>query len=157
MLPWVFRALTLGGLLLAAGCSKESELMPVSGTVTLDGKPVSGMIVTFAPEGETDGNGALGYVDEKGHFTLRDARGEPGAHAGQYRISFYPALKPGMPVDDPAGVVAPPRGSGGLPSIYLDGFKSPVVATIPPGGATFEVLLTESGQGAAAKAVAARE
>src|SRR5687767_10703219 len=83
---WASCALSLTAVLLAAGCGQESALVPVSGTVTLDGKPVSGMIITFAPQGQTDGNGALGYVDDRGNFELTDSRGEPGAYVGQYRV-----------------------------------------------------------------------
>jgi hypothetical protein len=144
-------------MLLAAGCSKETGLVPVGGTVTLEGKPVSGLIVTFAPQGETAGNGAMGFVDDSGRFTLTDSHGEAGAHPGNYRVSFYPALKStNLAENDPAGVVATPRKSG-VPGIYLDPANSPVFATIPQGGANFEVLLTPTGKGAAANALPAQK
>jgi hypothetical protein len=145
--------LWMTGALLFSGCAKESGLTPLGGTVTLDGQPVTGMIVTFAPQGNTQGNGASGYVGEGGEFSLLDARGEPGIYPGTYRISFYPALEKGAAEDDPSGVVAPPRRTG-LPGIYLDPAGSPVTATIPEGGASVEVLLTKSGEGATAKVTA---
>jgi hypothetical protein len=142
--------LALAGLAATSGCGEGTPLVPVDGLVTLDGKPVSGMIVSFAPEGETQGNGALGYVGEDGRFSLTDARGEPGVRVGQYRVSFYPALKNNLPEDDPSGVVAPP-GKSTVPGIYLQPYTSPVLATVPEGGAEIQVLLTPDGKGAEAK------
>jgi hypothetical protein len=135
---------------LAFGCAKQSRLTAVDGTVTLDGEPVTGMIISFDIEGNTEGTGALGYVDDGGHFSLTDSRGEPGAYRGTYRISFYPALKKNTPEDDPSGVVVAPR-EAGLPAIYLDRRTSPLTATIPEGGASVEVLLTKTGEGATVK------
>ncbi len=67
--------------------------MPVDGTVMLDGERVTGMIITFQPQGNTEGNGANGYVGNDGRFSLTDMRGEPGVYRGNYRISFYPGLE----------------------------------------------------------------
>jgi hypothetical protein len=130
------------------GCSQESGLAPVNGKVTFDGEPLKEMMITFTPTGQTEGNGAMGYVGNDGTFSLIDMRGEPGAYAGQYRISFYPADK--LPADDPASVIATPRTTG-LPGPYLNPNNSPVTATVPPEGATIEVLLTKSGEGATTK------
>jgi hypothetical protein len=150
MRPVAACVLVASGLFLAPGCNKNSRLMPVDGTVTLDGEPVTGMIITFQPQGDTEGNGANGYVGDGGHFSLTDMRGEPGAYRGTYRISFYPALEKGAREDDPAGVVAPPRRTG-MPAIYLDPGTSPITVTVPDGGASVEILLTKTGQGATAK------
>lgn len=68
------------GLLLLSGCGDANtgpETVPVSGTVTLDGKPVSGAQVTFVHEtfaafGETDANGKYELV--------------PGAVPGENKI-----------------------------------------------------------------------
>lgn len=141
--PWLL------ALLLICGCQKPSGLVPVEGTVTLDGRTVSGMIISFDPHGETGGNGALGHVGDDGHFSLTDARGEPGAYVGEYRISFYPALKAGGVEGDPSDVVAAPR-KAPLPDIYLNAGTSPVIATVPEGGGKIAVELTKTGQGAKA-------
>ena len=45
-------------LALLAGCGGNSnlpKLMPVTGTVTLDGKPLSGVMLSFVPIGSTHG------------------------------------------------------------------------------------------------------
>ncbi|HUP81375.1 MAG TPA: hypothetical protein VM260_22680, partial [Pirellula sp.] len=57
------------------GCSSQGfEVAPVSGSVTLDGKPVGGLIVNFQPsskEGSLEpGPGAYAWTDVGGRFTL---------------------------------------------------------------------------------------
>ena len=141
--PWL-----LTTVLLIAGCQKN-PLVPVEGSVTLDGMPVTGMIICFDPQDETQGNGALGHVGDDSRFSLLDARGEPGAYVGKYRISFYPALKTGKAENDPADVVATPKASS-VPDIYMNAGSSPVIATIPEGGGRVEVQLTKSGKDAKA-------
>ena len=142
--------LLTGALLFTAGCSRGSGLAPVSGRVTLDEKPVPKMIVNFTPLGETGGNGALACTDDDGRFTLLDARGEKGAHVGEYKVSFYPALNRTKQVDPALDVVSAPSKSG-LPAVYLDPNQTPLRANVPPGGGTIDLVLTRTGAGAAAK------
>jgi hypothetical protein len=145
------RAILLASALtLAFGCSRSSELMPVNGRVLFDGKPVPNMIVNFTPLDDTAGNGALAHTDAEGCFTVLDARGDAGAYAGEYKISFYPGVGRSNQTDPRFDVVSVPR-QGGLPAIYLDPNQTPLRATIPQGGAAMEVLLTRSGAGANVK------
>jgi hypothetical protein len=134
-----------------AGCGRGSGLAPVTGRVTLDEKPVPNMIVNFTPQGETAGNGALGHTDADGRYTLLDARGEAGAYAGEYKVSFYPGLgRTAAPADPRLDVVSVPS-RGGLPAIYLDPNQTPLKATVPKEGGTIDLVLTKTGAGAAAK------
>jgi hypothetical protein len=140
----------MGGLLLAAGCSKGPGLVPVSGRVTLDGKPVKEVIVNFTPIGDTKGTGSLAATDPDGRFTLADARGKAGTYVGEYKVYFYPALPASAKEGDPADVVGAVRGRT-LPGIYFDLNQTPLRATVPEGGGTIEVILTSSGKGATTK------
>ena len=69
------RLLAAGGLLAAVvGCSGGPKFAPVSGVVTLDGKPYPKAVVSFQPVG-TEGNpnpgrGSSAYTDENGRFVL---------------------------------------------------------------------------------------
>ena len=57
----------------ASGCDQGSglpEAVPVSGTVTLDGKPFSGATVRFTPIGETKGTGAVGSTGIDGKYEV---------------------------------------------------------------------------------------
>jgi hypothetical protein len=136
--------------LTVTGCGSRANLAPITGRVTLEGKPVPNMIINFTPLGETGGNGALGHTDADGRFKLLDARGETGAHVGEYKISFYPGASRTQQTDPALDVVSVPS-RGGLPPIYLDPNQTPLRATVPRGGGTVELTLTQSGTGAAAK------
>jgi hypothetical protein len=141
----------LAGLVAAAGCSDSGpKLVPVEGRVTLDGKPVKEMLINFQPVGNTHGTGANAMTDADGKFTLMDSRGDTGAYAGEYKVSFYPPL--GRKTEgDPSIDVVNDGSKSGLPRIYLDADKSPLRATIPEEGGTAEVILTASGKNTAVK------
>ncbi|MDD3588021.1 MAG: hypothetical protein PHQ75_12640 [Thermoguttaceae bacterium] len=68
------------------GCQKN-KLAPVTGTVSLDGKPVENAKVYLTPVGGGDG-AATGEADAAGHFTLRLLKGgETGAIPGEYIVT----------------------------------------------------------------------
>ena len=84
----LFSIACLLGCLLGLGCSPSGPVVvPVTGTVTLDGAPVAGASVMFKPV--AGGNAAEGETDAAGKFslktqlqTLRD-----GAVVGDYLVS----------------------------------------------------------------------
>ena len=81
------RLLGLGVLLAAtAGCDGRRTPVPVSGTVTLDGKPVEGATVSFHLLGDDmEGHPATGQTDKTGTFRLTIGN-EDGARPGEYRV-----------------------------------------------------------------------
>ena len=78
-------------LLAFSGCG-SSDIAPVSGTVTSDGKPVEKLRVTFSPSaiGKNNAVGpfSIGVTDENGRFTLQTRYGDPGAFVGQHTTSY---------------------------------------------------------------------
>jgi hypothetical protein len=61
---------------LCAGCSGGGpQYVPVSGVVTLDGKPYAHAVVSFQPVGTKEnpnpGRGSSAYTDENGRFVLK--------------------------------------------------------------------------------------
>jgi hypothetical protein len=95
------------------------ELVPVQGTVTLDGKPLTGAEVAFIPAGDTRGSGATGYTKEDGKYELAAPKGVKGAPAGDYKVvitkrvmpdgsDFPPGSQVG-PMDSPARQILPPQ------------------------------------------------
>ena len=84
------RPLPLIGLIVlvfaAAGCNSQRTPVPVSGTVTLDGKPVEGATVTFHAVGnDKEGRPASGQTDKSGTFHLKTGN-EHGARPGDYKV-----------------------------------------------------------------------
>jgi hypothetical protein len=77
------------------GCGGSGAGASVSGVVTLDGQPLSNVVVTFHSEG---GGVASGVTNEQGAYQLRSSVQESGTVPGNYRVSVDP-LPPGDDVD----------------------------------------------------------
>jgi hypothetical protein len=75
-------------LLLAAivGCG-GSGVAPVSGRVTLDGRPLQHADVMFQPDGAQ--RPSVGRTDADGRYELAYKRGEPGAIVGEHTVRIY--------------------------------------------------------------------
>ena len=73
-------------LFAGVGCGSRRTPVPVSGTVTLDGRPVEGAIVTFHPLGDDkESRPATGQTDKTGTFQLK-AGNEDGIRPGEYKV-----------------------------------------------------------------------
>lgn len=79
----------------AIGCGRSGQFptAKVTGTVTVNGKPVEGAILTFYPEaGKTAkaeaGKAAMGITDAQGKFELSTYRQGDGAVVGKHRVSI---------------------------------------------------------------------
>jgi hypothetical protein len=86
----VFLGLAVIAAALASGCGSKGPDRPktfaVTGTVTLDGQPVSGASVTFAPSGR--GTPAIGTADASGRYALKSFGTQQGAVPGQYSVGI---------------------------------------------------------------------
>ena len=80
------------GLLVVFALGCGSAIAPVSGKVTIDGKPAAHVDVTFmpiAPEGSIEaGVSATGKTNENGEYTLKASNGKPGAQVGMNKVSI---------------------------------------------------------------------
>ena len=108
-----------------AGCGGGPSVVPVSGVVTLDGKPLPEAAVTFQPtatEGATDGS--YGKTDAEGRYSLKlVTNDDAGAVPGPHRVMIS-MIKPTM--DD-----SPSMGPG-LPERY--NIKSELTFDVPADG-----------------------
>lgn len=118
-----------------AGCGGES-LVPLEGTVTLDGKPMAGVHVLFFPT-EAEANDATQYrgiTDNQGHYSLERASDDSvGLTPGTYRVSLTTAVIEGF--SDELTPTPPER----VPRKYRDGT---LTFDVPEGGtqeANFEM------------------
>jgi hypothetical protein len=109
--------LTIVLLGVLSGCSRGDlpELAPVTGKVTLDGKPVRSGLISFVPDPSrgTDGTPGIGNIDENGNYRIATLEAD-GAQVGFHKVRAY-VLEGGVPA---------------IPERYLDPDKS---------GLTFEV------------------
>jgi hypothetical protein len=83
--------------LIATGCWKRSPppVVPVSGTVTIEGKPLPSALVTFYPTFEGFGGEIIaeGVSDGQGRYTLTCALGN-GACIGRHKVTVANAPMP---------------------------------------------------------------
>jgi len=68
------------------GCDRPSNIVPVTGTVLLDGKPLEGAAVLFHPE--ADERPAVGITDNLGNFHLTTRTQGDGGRVGLNRVSI---------------------------------------------------------------------
>ena len=148
--PMRFLTILLAVGAASPGCSPEAEpyaprqyeLVPVSGRVTVDGKPLAVAVVTFL---QTDERGTTSGADtdEDGRYELSYG-GVPGAAAATYKVAVsYKVGKDGMPLDrkarfSPTLENAPHLAKEQLPLHYSDLGRTVLKATVPPGGGTFD-------------------
>jgi len=119
-------------LLLLAGCAPGGlHVVPVSGTVTFDGKPLTSGTVIYLPDseqGNTMPHEPRGRIEADGTyqlFTLRQAGAPPGA----YRVAVV-AVKPGTEDSfEPPQYLVPPQ----YASPETSGLVKQVLENAPPG------------------------
>jgi hypothetical protein len=82
-------AVLAGGLMALAGCAPAPPAtVPVSGIVTIDGKPAAGILVQYNPDFNTGGKvvASSGVTGADGRYTLKTDAGLPGALIGKHKI-----------------------------------------------------------------------
>jgi hypothetical protein len=119
--------------ILFVGCG-QSETVPVTGTVTLNGQPATEAEVIFTP---SKGRVASGATDAAGRFTLSTNKPDDGAVPGDHKVTVVEYYPPGK---------APPMTSGGppsrFPSQYAEASQTPLEAKVArgkPNSFTFDV------------------
>jgi hypothetical protein len=139
-LSWVIGAWSLV-ILDLVGCS-ASKIAPVSGRVTLDGKPLENVHVAFQPiarPGDVNpGGGSYGVTNAEGRFTLLLVEGEqPGAYIGKHRVEITARS---APIPDNIDLAKRPTPKVFVPEKYSR--NSELTFDVPPGGtseANFEL------------------
>ena len=137
------------------GCSNSSRppTYRVTGTVTLQGKPVAGAAITFVPTGE--GEAASAITDSEGKYALTTWEAGDGARPGEYRVKVS---KQEQKAVDPAKMVQnlsieeeqkiyveskkpPPPSKRLIPSKYEDDQTSGLMHTVEKKPTTFDIKI----------------
>ncbi|MFM7317304.1 MAG: hypothetical protein ACKO5E_10185 [bacterium] len=145
-----FATCLLATFIFANGCKKEAppgppKLVPVSGKVTHEGKPLAGAVVVFNPSG-TEGNLSIGETDANGEFKLSHMN-FPGCSAGQYKVGVSLKLNSkGKTVSlSEQSALAPSaetmRAVEVIPDQYSSLGKTTLTAIVKPEGGTFSFNL----------------
>lgn len=75
------------------GCGGANDgfaYQPVSGVITVDGKPVAGLTISFAPQGASleSGRPSVATTDEEGRYVAKTLDGVSGAAVGDHLVSI---------------------------------------------------------------------
>jgi hypothetical protein len=136
--PWL-------GFCLLAGCGSAGgpALTPVTGTVTLDDKPLAGALVRFMPQGNTKGNGGSARTDAAGKYEIvAHAMSErKGLLPGDYKVMVTRLVTPEgvllltkvTPIDKPSQET--------VPEPYCKPQLTPLEVTIGAEAVTYDVPL----------------
>lgn len=119
-----------------SGCFGPDNVARVSGTVTLDGQPLSGAHVIFNPV--TPGGQSSAVTDQAGNYTLQYTRELQGAEIGDHLVRITTASR-GDPDADPPQPRVPER----LPPKYHS--KSELKATVTSGSNDIDFALESAG------------
>ena len=77
-------------ILSISGCG-DSSIAPVSGKVTVNGKPVAGIRLVFSPKLRSEGDPgpwSSGLTNTEGEFTLKTRYENVGAVIGEHTVAF---------------------------------------------------------------------
>lgn len=124
-------------LALSAGCG-GSKIVPVSGTVYLDGQPCANVVVSFQPlatDGDINpGRGSSAITDANGRYSLVYDGEKPGALTGKHRVRIFPNTGSGPGVNDgePVKDVKPSKPPVRIPPEWND--LSTKEFDVPSGG-----------------------
>ena len=124
---WQQILLGLSGLVVVFGCGSQGDLVPVSGQILWDGKPLEGATVFFMPTGRGTMGSAL--TDASGRFTVKTGL-RKGIRPGEYVVVVQKTEQPPDPYEYPR-LITPPK--------YADTRTSPFRYTAPGGPANFEL------------------
>src|SRR5262249_41369202 len=120
-------------LLALSGCGGPTfEFAEVEGKVTLGGKPLAGVEVTFYPDdtGASQLPYATGKTDGSGNYTLTLKDGKPGALVGKNRVVVnWPLPERGNNRDKP-----PPPPGPAIPLAYTVAADTPLIVEVKSGG-----------------------
>lgn len=121
------------GLLLLTGCGPSYHA--VSGVITLDGKTMEGVSVSFIPDGP--GQPAVGTTDGSGRYTL-ETNNAQGVLPGTYKVCITKIAF--TPYDERAGTGGEPIPSP-IPKKYAKPETSGLSVTVPGGEGAYDLKL----------------
>lgn len=139
----IWRILSLA--MVAAGClgcgggAPAEQLVTVSGTVKLDGKPLEGATLAFIPAKSKQVQPSWAYTDAEGKYSLKTAEGKTGVQLGEYRIVVSKlVMQDGSPIP-PGSQTGGADGLELVPAPHNDPRETKNVAVVTKEGEVFDV------------------
>ena len=122
------------------GCGSEPPRYAATGTVMIDGKPASLVIVSFRLSDLKAMGGGSGTTDKDGKFVIGEDGKNTGLPTGEYKVTFSQTLVKGKPTLAGSGGKKEervPTEKEAVPDDYRDPQKTPITATIGSGSNNF--------------------
>jgi hypothetical protein len=134
--------LTCLGAITIAGCAGKPPLAQVEGTVRLDGRPLSDVLVCFLPDPDkqTSGPRSVAVTDENGQYRLRCDDQREGAVLGWHRVLLEDMTLYSVSRQDRAGGSRPALVSRLSPR-YTTATQTPLYFEVKPGTQTIDLDL----------------
>lgn len=137
MIQFVCRALVLTSIVLIGGCGGPSapEIVPVTGQVLLNGKPLPKAQIRFIPITLEVGSEyiATGTTDDNGEFTLM-CKGQPGACVSEHAVTVSESdVPPELMGEDKQRELAAYRNSLAnrpIPQLYASPVNNPLIVAV---------------------------
>jgi hypothetical protein len=143
--------LVTAGIVLTGCPNSRPATYRVTGTVTMQGKPLAGAVVTFVPT-SNEGAAASAITDSEGKYALTTWQAGDGARPGDYHVKVSKqeetAVDPSkmvrnVPLEEDQKYVesTKPRPPAKIlvPSKYLDESTSGLSHTVPKASSTFDI------------------
>ncbi len=108
------------------GCNAPDQegLIPVSGTIKLDGEAALNATVVYIPQGNTAGHGGSGVTDATGHYQITSPHGKKGLPPGDYKVTVSRRLNPDGTPPSPNEMPIESQARETLPTKYSDKEKT---------------------------------
>lgn len=140
----LFPCVAIAAALAVAGCQKPAaKIVPVEGTISLDGRPMPNLMIQFMPDAfrGTDGPLSTAISDGAGNYVLKCGNGKAGAAVGTHRVVIIdPEKKPA-----PQGSDEPVK-PGRISFVYQDARSTPLIIQVPPEGGKIDLQLVSNAQ-----------
>ena len=139
----------MASILCISGCGGSEKVVSVSGTVTRNGNPVPGLVVSFVPEARTETGVSTGETDNNGKYSLTVVKtGSSGAVVGTHKVWVsrprQPFVEPGEKEESAklnlqkkqaaAAAAKPPADLTEILQKYGNLDKSPLTVDVKSGG-----------------------
>jgi len=118
------------------GCGQTYPTTPVSGTVKLDGKPLAGVEVHFAPVVDVNAPGppfCRATTNEAGYYTLRCDNNRSGAVIGNHSVMLRRATERSEGKDAPRPTA--------VPRVYQSFAQTPLQVDVKAGQEMYDLNL----------------
>ena len=156
--------LTVAASIFLCGCGGDGRpsLVKVDGTLTLDGEPLEGALLSFIPDSANEiQRGSKGFSATGGKLVIGTYAADDGLPIGKYKVTVIKEevagdLPEGYNSEDPTQNVKPVKKTIYTPLQYSDPDETDLVVEVTSDGMTPSTIALEGGSGPQTQTVGGR-